>query len=167
MDSFPAALEPNLAMLVRLREILVNRSKYKPQVLVKYLTLIAEKRLYTAHHDEIKLGQIWDAIRTDLDLTDFVIELTREFFFRCRDLVPDGDSQTLLSQSLSDIVGMFVDEKSIIDKDTLELLAEDKAQAVYQANPWFAVMLLVPMCRIEEGIDPAGVLLESPKSENA
>jgi hypothetical protein len=144
--------EPFLIMLDRLREILLNRARYKREALIQYMLLITGKKLFIAH-DSHTLEALWDSIRKDDEMSGFVVELTREFHLRCRDLVTEGQFSVWLASRLEESLGVFISDDSTIDSDTLEQFQIDKLYEALLGNPWFMVMQLAVMCRVEEAID--------------
>jgi hypothetical protein len=160
MDPFQH-VEPMAEAISRLRALLTYRMKFRRKGFLVFAAMISEKRLWLAHEQDT-LAKIWDTIRADSELLDFVVELTRQFFLQTRDLsvwTKEYGSDSFngyLAEALLESLTQFVGQASMIDSDTLQLINEAKLET-YLENPWFMVIQLVDVSCYEDIIMPNGI----------
>lgn len=145
LEVFPTILE-------RLRGILMDAVQQKPKILGAYLLIVSTQRWYTSHN-ESSMTRLWDQIRQEPPLTDFVIETARELALKCGSLLDrDTSFENYLAEELADSLDMFASEKSVIDTDVLQQVSPENCEDLLKGNIWFMVMEMASMCGIVEAV---------------
>ena len=95
---------------------------------------------YLVSFNKNQLSAIWNGIRIDPVLTDFVLDVTREFLLRSFD---DTYSYQKLCSEIATTVGYIADIDTSIDKDlTGNIVPENTVKAALLSNPWFTLLYI-------------------------
>lgn len=113
----------------------IYAEKPKESVTVFLIELVAEMRLYL-HSSQEQVSLLWDKIREDEDVFDFVVKSTLELSMRC-DMIA-------LTRTVSASYCSLRQVHSAVDDDVLnELPATDSYDKILKANPWLVFLILL------------------------
>ena len=157
-----------------MRAILIHRMTYQPQAFLKYYSLVTEKRLFLSSDDEA-INRMWDGIRRESDLTDFVIELTSEFLIKASDYLPLQKNQTTREGHIASLIAELValvgagttliaSEGSSIEEDLLKIVGSDNIPRKLKDNPWLLCLRIAQLCDIEDEVS-ARNLMKPPETK--
>lgn len=87
-----------------------------------------------------QLSAIWNGIRLDSTLTDFVLDTTREFLLRCFD---DKYTYQQLCTEIASSIGYIASVGTAIDKDLIGNVAiESQVKEALLSNPWLTLLYI-------------------------
>lgn len=104
-----------------------------------FLKTVFGIRFFTVMNKD-QISTIWNAIRINEQLTDFIIDCSREFLLRA--FSSDYTYDTLV-KDITNTYTLLATNLSSIDEDLLSTIATNKTiEEIFHSNPWFTFLYI-------------------------
>lgn len=147
MDNIEFARSVALEIATK-RWLSLGTSLPKASLVIKLISLLRDTRLYLIVDDE-DLAALWDDLRQDQEMTDFLIMSAIDLKFRLPVGVAAGYETVI--ERLSVAYGSVGDGATAIDMDTVDRLPTTEShRRLLKANGWYLFLLLLETTNVFE-----------------